>query len=91
MWFLAAFDTIPYIERRLLVDPEVQWDRPRLSSPRYRLTTTDRSVPRVGLWDGELQPFAAHSEAMEVTRSRRIHVWSLAVDDNLKVDLQRLS
>ena len=28
---------------------------------------------------------------MEVTRSRRIHVWSLAVDDSLKVDLQRLS
>ena len=64
--FLAAYGTVPYNGRRLQVQPEVG-DHPTRPPPAiescWHIEADFKlcSVPRVGLRDGELQPYAARS------------------------------
>jgi hypothetical protein len=60
--YLAAYGTVPYNDRRLLVEPEVR-KRSALGATWLTPKRADLNVcpvPRVGLWDGELQPCIAH-------------------------------
>jgi hypothetical protein len=61
--YLAPYGTVPYNDRRLLVEPEVGLLSIKFgpSSEHAKADINFCSVPRIGLWDGELQPYAAHS------------------------------
>jgi len=77
--FLAAYGTVPYNDRRLLVDPEI--------STFVQFRALDYGMENCSL---ALHIPEYGSEAMEITRvGSAIDVWSLAVDG--KVDLQTLS
>jgi len=70
MSFLAPYGSVPQNDRRLLVDPEVNYPStpsgfapgpPCCKTANSELDLDVRSVPRVGLRDGELQPRATNS------------------------------
>jgi len=77
--FLAPYGTVPYNDRRLLVEPEI--------STFVQFRALDYGMENCSL---ALRIPEYGSEAMEITRiGSTIDVWSLAVD--AKVDLRRLS